>query len=95
MFSATIDFCGGRIFVKEFNLKFLAEHVYRDSGLFLRVQQSGSIDPAEESLHELVRALFLAHFGERFTTVLSTGCECCACTRSTEECRESGIQQRV
>ena len=33
---------------------------------------------------------FLAHFGEQFTTVLSTGCECCACRRATAECRKGG-----
>ena len=32
---------------------------------------------------------FLAHFGEQFKTVLSTGCECCACRRATAECREA------
>jgi hypothetical protein len=35
---------------------------------------------------------FLAHFGEQFPTVLSTGCEHCACSESTAECRPAGTR---
>ena len=68
------------------NCEYVSSDVDEDGQQTVMVRTTRDVCMGEE---------FLAHFGERFTTVLSEGCECCACTRATAGCRKSGIQARV
>jgi hypothetical protein len=72
--------------VKHVNCEYVSSDVDEDGQQTVMVRTTRDVCMGEE---------FLAHFGERFTTVLSEGCECCACTRATAGCRKSGIQARV
>ena len=68
--------------VKHVNYEYVSTDVDEDGQQTVMVRTTRDVCMGEE---------FLAYFGEQFTTVLvSTGCECCACTRATAECREVG-----
>jgi hypothetical protein len=68
------------------NCEYVSSDVDEDGQQTVMVRTTRDVCTGEE---------FFAHFGEQFTTVLSTGCECCACTRATAECREIGTRHCV
>ena len=72
--------------VRHVNCEYVSTDVDEDGQQTVMVRTTRDVCMGEE---------FFAHFGEQFTTVLSTGCECCACTRATAECREIGTRNRV
>ena len=63
--------------VKHVNYEYVSTDVDEDGQQTVMVRTTRDVCVGEE---------FLAHFGEHFKTVLSTGCECCACTTATAEC---------
>jgi hypothetical protein len=58
--------------VKHVNCEYVSTDIDEDGEQTVMVQTTRDVCMGEE---------FLAHFGEQFPTVLSTGCECCACRR--------------
>jgi SET domain-containing protein len=66
--------------VKHVNCEYVSTDIDEDGEQTVMVRTTRDVLMGEE---------FLAHFGEQFPTVLSTGCECCACRRATTECRHA------
>ena len=66
--------------VRHVNCEYVSTDVDEDGQQTVMVRTTRDVCVGEE---------FLAHFGEEFATVLSTGCECCACRRVTAS-RDAG-----